>query len=129
MPNNTLPREVSGFKKTDLEPDREGLKETQKQNRKLIELNIQDIQWRLTTRKRFGWIILILLLCQNIAVFILVFVAYFRGDLDKLAIVFSVLVSATLGETVLVVKIIIEWLFRDINYSISNKSDNGKQMK
>ena len=62
------------------------------------------------------WILITLLLLQNAAVYGLVIWALFAGKLADLQIVIGVVISATLGETYLMVRIMIEWLFKDIDY-------------
>lgn len=81
-------------------------------------LNIQkdDYEWKVKARKNYGKILLGLLIVQNLAVFILVFWAFISGNLDDLQVIFSILIPATLGETAYMVKTIVEWLFKDINY-------------
>lgn len=81
-----------------------------------LQLQHEDYQWKVGSRKWSSVILFFLLLFQNFVVFGLVAYALLKGKLDQLQIIFGVLVPATLGETVLMVKIIVEWLFSDINY-------------
>jgi hypothetical protein len=81
-----------------------------------FEIRQKDYDWKLTARKTYGKILLILLILQNIAVFGLVFWAFISGKMKDLQLIFSILVPATLGETAFMVKTIVEWLFKDINY-------------
>lgn len=83
----------------------------------VLETQVKDISWRVKSRSRFGYAMLFLLFLQNIAVYGLVIAAYVRGDLKDLEIIFGILIPATLVETAFSIKVIIEWLFRDIDYS------------
>jgi hypothetical protein len=82
----------------------------------LYKIQRKDYEWKVAARKIYGRILIALLILQNIAVFTLVFWAFISGKLGDLQTVFSILVPATLGETAFMVKTIIEWLFKDINY-------------
>lgn len=81
-----------------------------------IDLKLEDFTWKIKARKTYGWILVVLLFAQNIVVFSLVIGALLFDKMQDLQIVFGVLVTATLGETAYMVKVIIEWLFKDINY-------------
>lgn len=83
----------------------------------LSEIQIEDITWKVRARKQFGWAMLVLLAAQNIIVFGVLIYALVIGRLEELQIIFGIIIPATLGETAYMVKIIIEWLFRDIDYS------------
>jgi hypothetical protein len=82
-----------------------------------LKIRLSDVNWRVNTRKMFAWCLLVLLFLQNLAVFGITFTAYFQNRLQDLSLIFSVLVSATLVETAFSIKIIVEWLFKDIDYS------------
>lgn len=84
----------------------------------LLKERIKDVQWRITARKFYGYMFLLLLFLQNAIVFYLVGNAYFANKLSTLQPVFAVLIPATLLETAYTVKIIVQWLFRDIDYTI-----------
>jgi hypothetical protein len=86
----------------------------------LLETRLKDINWRVKTRANFGFAMLGLLFLQNAIVFGLVITAYFRNNLKELEIIFGILVPSTLLETAYAIKIIIEWLFKDIDYTVKN---------
>jgi hypothetical protein len=89
--------------------------------RRLLEFEVDDIRWKLGARKVFSWTALIVLLAQNFLVFYLVFQAYQDGRLQDLQAILSILVAATLAETVGAIKIMVEWVFKDIEYKIPDK--------
>ncbi len=82
----------------------------------MLEKIAEDVGWKLEARKGFSVIAAAVLIAQNIFVFKLVYMAFSYGELDKLQIVLSTLVGATLFETVGVVKIMVEFVFKDIDY-------------
>ncbi len=121
-----LRKELDSFVSTKIEPEENywrGLYEFDNEN---LKIQLKDNQWRVSARKWFAWLFLGLLAAQNVVVFGLVVFAYIAGSLDGLENMFSVLVSVTLGETYLVIKIIVEWIFHDIKYSIHGKNRNNK---
>lgn len=79
-------------------------------------LKYTDIASRIKNRNRIGWTVIILLLLQNLLVFGLVGWAFYLGQLGQLQIILGTLLTGTLGETVMVVNIIVKWLFSDIKY-------------
>ncbi|MFW5702730.1 MAG: hypothetical protein ACOCXP_02065 [Candidatus Dojkabacteria bacterium] len=81
-----------------------------------IDLQVEDYTWKIRSRKIYARVLTILLISQNILVFGLVVLAMINDQLQELQAIFAVLVAATLGETAFMVKVIIEWLFKDINY-------------
>ena len=89
---------------------------TQEYAESTTRLRIRDYTEKLDSRRSMKWILITLLLLQNAAVYGLVIWALFAGKLADLQIVIGVVISATLGETYLMVRIMIEWLFKDIDY-------------
>lgn len=81
-----------------------------------VDLQLEDYSWKIRSRKSYGKVLVGLLIAQNMIVFSLVSYALAAGKMQDLQIIFGVLISATLGETAFMVKVIIEWLFKDINY-------------
>lgn len=81
-----------------------------------VDIQKEDYSWKVTARKKYGWVLMILLICQNIFVFGFLILALLSNKLTELQIIFSVIIPATLGETAYMVKVIIQWLFKDINY-------------
>lgn len=81
-----------------------------------IDLQLEDYSWKIRSRKSYGRVLVGLLIAQNIIVFSLVAGALATGKMQDLQLIFGVLITATLGETAYMVKVIIEWLFKDINY-------------
>ncbi len=80
------------------------------------DLQLEDYTWKVGSRKIYGRVLIGLLLVQNAFVFGLVGYAIVTGNIQDLQLIFAVLVTATLGETAYMVKVIVEWLFRDIQY-------------
>jgi hypothetical protein len=85
-------------------------------DKELIQLRIEDIKWRIKRRPVFGFILIALLFLQNIAVFGWTF--YQGQNLAKLETAFNFLITGTLVETALIVRIIVEWLFKEIDFSL-----------
>ena len=88
--------------------------------KKEIDLRLNDIQWKLESRKRYGFRIFFLLCLQNFVVFGLVVcvLIFAKENLKDMQLVLTVLLPATLLETAFMVKILVQWLFSDINYKI-----------
>ena len=86
--------------------------------RQLLECETIDIRWRLSARRVFAWGACTLLVIQNIAVFVLVYFAFFYNALQQLQPIIGILVSATLLETVGLIKIMVDSVFKDITYNI-----------
>jgi hypothetical protein len=89
---------------------------TQEYAESTTRLRIRDYTEKLDSRRSMKWILITLLLLQNAAVYGLVIWALLTGKLADLQVVIGVVISATLGETYLMVRIMIEWLFKDIDY-------------
>lgn len=83
----------------------------------ILDSQLRDITWKIKTRARFGYSLLGLLFVQNVIAFGLVITAYIQGNLPDLEVIFGILIPATLLETAYSIKIIVEWLFKDINYT------------
>jgi hypothetical protein len=81
-----------------------------------VDLKLEDFSWKIKARKTYGKVLMAILIIQNLVVFGLVTGALLLNKMADLQLVFGVLVTATLGETAFMVKVIIEWLFKDINY-------------
>lgn len=81
-----------------------------------VEIQKQDYSWKVGARKPYGFALMILLFLQNFLVFGILIWALAVNKLAELQIIFSVIIPATLVETAYMVKVIIEWLFKDINY-------------
>ncbi|MEO6728888.1 MAG: hypothetical protein ABIM99_03115 [Candidatus Dojkabacteria bacterium] len=81
-----------------------------------VEIQKQDYSWKVGARKPYGLALMFLLFLQNFLVFGILIWALATNKLSELQIIFSVIIPATLVETAYMVKVIIEWLFKDINY-------------
>ena len=81
-----------------------------------VEIQKQDYSWKVGARKPYGLALMLLLFLQNFLVFGILIWALATDKLAELQIIFSVIIPATLVETAYMVKVIIEWLFKDINY-------------
>ena len=85
-------------------------RETQRNLRK------NDITWRLKTRPCITWILVGLLLLQNIFIFGILYWAYCKNNLEELQTIFAIIVPATLIETAFMVREIIALVFKEIDY-------------
>lgn len=89
------------------------------EKKKLLELN--DIEAKLRTRKWVAIVLFVLLYLQNAIVFLLLSYALISNDLTEtqismFKILLPIIIPATLGETAFAIKIIIQWLFKEIEY-------------
>lgn len=81
-----------------------------------VEIQKEDYSWKVKARKPYGLALMILLFLQNFLVFSILIWALYADKLRELQYIFSIIIPATLVETAYMVKVIIEWLFKDINY-------------
>lgn len=84
------------------------------------DLQLEDYTWRVKSRKNYARILIGLLLAQNSIVFGLVGYALIMGTIQDLQLIFGVLISATLVETAYMVRVIVVWMFKEINYPREN---------
>ncbi|EKD99691.1 MAG: hypothetical protein ACD_22C00205G0003 [uncultured bacterium] len=95
---------------------------TAEQKSKNISENLQQVRRIDVVIQLFARIIITiffgcLLLQQNTTLFRLVTESVRNGSLVQLQPIFSVLTAATIAETYLIARIIVEWVFKDINYT------------
>lgn len=76
----------------------------------------KDYASRLGLRRGMAFSLTALLFLQNIWVFYLVTVALQAKELPSLQLIFASLVGATLLETYQAMKVIVQFLFQEINY-------------
>jgi len=88
------------------------------ENEKILKLRSQDYQWRIEAREHYGYLIFQMLFCQNIAVFGLVYLAFFTHELKDLQLILGTVITGTLTATYFSINYLIKWLFTDINYNI-----------
>ncbi len=101
-------------------PDFDKLREIYEQartmgDRELINLRLDDIKWRIRRRPVYGALLIGLLFVQNLAVFAWLF--WMGPNISKVENAFNFLITGTLIETALIVRIIVEWLFKEIDFS------------
>jgi len=102
IPQQTLPQKLESYK--------------QKYDETLTELELKDIEWVIEERPKVLAYFKRLLVCQNVVVFALVSISLMWGNLKDLQLVFAVLVAATLTETAVTIKFMVEFLFTKITY-------------
>ena len=81
------------------------------------ELELKDNSWRVEARESFGQFFFILLVVQNIAVFALVWYCVKHRTIENLQPILGIIITGTLTETYFIIRIIVEWVFKDINYT------------
>lgn len=86
----------------------------------LLELEKEDLAWKLKARMWYSLAFSLLLLMQNIFAFGLVFWAFRAGRIGDLAIILSALLVGTLAETAYIVRIMITWIFSNSQYQTRN---------
>ncbi len=87
----------------------------------IMETWQKDAAFKLTIRKFFAYAFPIFLLVQNIITYVFIWVIFYTYKdspyVFDLQPFLSVLTLGTLGETVLIVKIMVRWIFTDIKYN------------
>lgn len=97
--------------------DYKGLQEQSEERvSSLHKLRIRDYRERLDKRWQYGCILLTLLIAQNLLVFGGTFWVVANNLTSRVNILLPVLLPATLAETAYMVKIIITFLFSEIDY-------------
>ncbi len=81
-----------------------------------FEIQREDYSWKVKARKFYGRLLMSLLFIQNFFVFALIVLALFTDKLKDLQLIFSIIIPATLVETAFMVRVIIQWMFKDIEY-------------
>ena len=87
-------------------------------NLQKLTLEIEDYQYRLKVRRFIAWFFTIFLTLQNIAVYTLVIIAFVKDNYQLSATALSVLVTGTLAETYLILRIMVTWVFGNIDYTL-----------
>lgn len=114
-----LPDVVTSFRNTDPSRISSDLKKHADDHTKtLFGIEEEDMRWKLWARKWFSIVAFVFLIAQNYLVFALVYQAFYSDKLVQLQVILSILVTGTLAETVGAIKIMVEWVFRDIKYRI-----------
>lgn len=117
-PNPAVVKEaLKQFTLTEENPQGLAPRPNREQKKVLLSLRNGDFGDRIALRKRVSYILLALLILQNVAVFTLVFIALFTNRLSDLQLVLSVLTTATLLETGYAIRNIVEFLFKEIPYA------------
>lgn len=110
--------DTSSFRVTSVdELEKDAKKNEHNHYQKLRTLREQDIEWRIDRRPYYGVAMLLLLIVQNLVVFGLVVWAFACNKLAEVGYILSIILAATLIETAITVRIIIQWLFSNIDYS------------
>lgn len=76
----------------------------------------KDYQWRIKNRGIFAWVIMGILVTQNLMIYSLIYIAFFTHQLAQLQVILGVLLSGTLVETYFTLNHVVKWLFNDIDY-------------
>lgn len=79
-------------------------------------LKSKDIQGRLNARKWYIIMFCLLPFAQNYFIFWLIAKAFHYDQLKDLSLVLGTIITGTFVETVVIIKIIVQWVFTDINY-------------
>ncbi|MBS1611805.1 MAG: hypothetical protein JST49_03225 [Bacteroidetes bacterium] len=79
-------------------------------------LRVRDNSWKLSARQEYGSFFTILLIAQNMAVFGIVIYCIKHDKLENLQPILSILITATLTETYFIIRIMVQWMFADIDY-------------
>lgn len=87
------------------------------QKRTLDEIREEDFGNRIKMRNSISSKLFFLLLGQNLIVFAIVFFSLIKGEVKDLQLIFSVLITTTLGETAFAIHVIVKFLFKEIDYN------------
>ena len=77
----------------------------------------EDANWKIKSRKWYAPIFLGFLFLQNFATYTFIYILYNQGRLEELQLFAASIFVGLIAETAYIVKIIIKWLFTDIDYS------------
>src|SRR5690348_14959818 len=113
-----LPVDLGNFEPVDPVEYSEERLEKGRHNQAILHLEEEDLQWKLDARKLYSKCFTGLLFAQNAAVFTIIYFAYFQGKLEELSLILSVIISGTLVESAYLIRIIIQWLFSNSEYSV-----------
>ena len=86
-------------------------------NRNKLALKTRELEFRLKARKITSVFFFVFLFLQNAVVYSLVVSAFVWGGQHLSETALSILVTGTLAETYLIVRIIVKWIFDKSNYS------------
>jgi hypothetical protein len=81
------------------------------------DLAIEDTKWKQNTRKSYNCFFLSLIAIQNAIVFGLVIWAFVTNKLADLSIVLGVIITGTLVETYFLLRIMVYFVFSEIDYT------------
>lgn len=99
--------------------------ETASNFERACEIQSQDHEGRIEARKVFVDQMIGLLWVQNIFVFVILFVALLDNRMKDLEIVLSTVIGGTLLETGFVVKVIVKFVFAEIDHSKGPLAEKG----
>lgn len=114
--NGGAPLDESAFVVRGVSVPTETARVAAEQTNRLQTLRVEDVAWRVKTRPRIGWTIIGLLLAQNFFLVVGILWAAIAGDLPAAGPVIIGVTAATLGETAVIVRIVVTWLFSEIDY-------------
>lgn len=83
---------------------------------KLADIWEKDAEWKLEARKKYAPVLLGFLLLQNFAFLWFIALAYSENKLGDFQPFMGTVILGTFVETAYLVKIIVRWVFTDINY-------------
>jgi hypothetical protein len=116
--DKSIQKDIKNFK---IVPPDSFVKEiTPFQKRTLDEIREEDFGNRIKMRNSISSRLFLLLIGQNLIVFGIVFFALIKGEVQDLQLIFSILITTTLGETAFAIHVIVKFLFKEINYNKDN---------
>jgi len=118
---------TNGSKPTNITPYKH--EEEAKGSKSLQKIFETDAQWKLNARKIYAPLFLIFLLVQNIIAYVFIFIVYFQHNLSSVQPFIISLFIGMIVETAYIVKIIIRWVFTDIDYSKHPLNNRFKENK
>jgi hypothetical protein len=100
-------------------PEKDSIKRNA--NQILNSLRKKDIIGRLAARQLYIILFCLLLFAQNFFIFWLIAKAFHYDQLKELSLVLGTIITGTFIETVVIIKIIVQWVFSDIDYKDEKK--------
>ena len=120
-PKNFLPKNIrTAFHYTTTEEEQVGNQMSVSIQEQLDVARLREIKSKFVTRIVLTVLFILLLFVQNVIVFYVVYESLILNRLASLQLIFSTLIAATLTETYFVIKIIVNYMFRDEDYTYKN---------
>lgn len=131
----SLPKEILSVKFKDFKRPSFKEREANRQDQSaelalsLERLRVKDIKWRVRRRGFVTYIAYLLLFIQNFGVGYLIWLPIHQNRQMSLAYyqLMTVLIGATLTESAYIIRMIVQWLFKEVSYAKYNGDGRDNQ--